>query len=145
MKNTSDEKETRDAFAGSQAHGKVLLRFRVTLLVARIGDASRQPAVSLLLAPTRALAPRDARACPSQSQVRARLMIIVHEVSEVAKQAGFAEYDHVIQALAADRADHPLDIRSLLRYARRAQHFPNPHILQLVRELTAENPVAVAQ
>ena len=29
------------------------------------------------------------------------------------RQAGFAEYDHVIQALPANRADHPLDVGSL--------------------------------
>src|SRR5215469_17089677 len=48
-----------------------------------------------------------------QAYVRATPMIIVCEVSEVAIQAGFTEYDHVIQALAAQRADHALDIGSL--------------------------------
>jgi hypothetical protein len=48
-------------------------------------------------------------------------MIIVSEVSEVARQAGFIEYDHVIQALAAQRADHALDIGSLPRRLRRRE------------------------
>ena len=45
-----------------------------------------------------------------QAQVRATPMIIVHEFSEVAIQAGFTEHDHVIQTLTANRTDHPLDV-----------------------------------
>src|SRR5215813_12494104 len=41
-------------------------------------------------------------------------MIIVRESSEVARQAGFAEYDHVIQALPPNRAHH-LHLRHKVR------------------------------
>jgi hypothetical protein len=37
-------------------------------------------------------------------------MIIVGESSQVARQAGFTEYDHVIEALPPNGADHPLDV-----------------------------------
>ena len=40
-------------------------------------------------------------------------MIIVREFSEVARQSGFTEYDHLIQALPPNGADHPLHIGSL--------------------------------
>ena len=48
-----------------------------------------------------------------QAQVRATPMIIVRESSQVARQTGFIEYDHVIQALSPNGADRPLDIGSL--------------------------------
>ena len=38
-----------------------------------------------------------------QAQVRATPMVIVSEFSEVARQAGFAEYDHVIVCVAKTR------------------------------------------
>src|SRR5215472_10087252 len=49
-------------------------------------------------------------------------MIIVCEVSEMAMQTGFTEYDHVIQALAPNRADHPLDVSSLPGRSRWREH-----------------------
>ena len=45
--------------------------------------------------------------------MRAAAMIVVHESSEMAIQTGFTEYDHVIQALPPNGADHPLDVSSL--------------------------------
>jgi hypothetical protein len=45
-----------------------------------------------------------------QAEVRATPMIMVREFSEVARQARFTEYDHVIKALAAQCVDHALDI-----------------------------------
>jgi hypothetical protein len=63
----------------------------------------------------------------------------------VARQAGFIEYDHVIQALAAKRADHPLDIGSLLRRSGRSQHFLNAQLLHLLGELRTEDAAAVSQ
>ena len=50
-----------------------------------------------------------------QAQVCATPMIVVRESSQVARQAGFTECDHVIQALAPNGADGPLDIGSLPR------------------------------
>ena len=40
-------------------------------------------------------------------------MIVVDEVLNVPVQTALVEYDHVIQALAAEGADHPLDISTL--------------------------------
>jgi hypothetical protein len=37
-------------------------------------------------------------------------MIVVHETLQVTGQAPFAEHDDVVQALAADGADHAFDI-----------------------------------
>jgi hypothetical protein len=50
-----------------------------------------------------------------QAEVRAAPMIIVREFSEVSRQSGFTEYNHVIQALPTNGADHPLDKGSLPR------------------------------
>jgi len=80
-----------------------------------------------------------------QAQVRATPMVIVRERSEVARQAGFTEYDHVIQALAAQGADHPLDIGSLPRRPRRREHLFDAHRLHLLHEVRPEDPVAIAQ
>jgi len=40
-------------------------------------------------------------------------MIVVDEVLKVSVQTALVEYDHVIQALAANGADHPFDIGTL--------------------------------
>jgi hypothetical protein len=72
-------------------------------------------------------------------------MIIVHEVSEVERQAGFAEYDHVIQALAAKRADHPFDIGSLPGRTRHREHLLEAHRLHLRHELRPEDPIAITR
>ena len=71
-------------------------------------------------------------------------MIIVCEVSEVAIQAGFTEYDHVIQALAAQRADHALDIGSLPRRPWRREHLFDAHRLHLLHKVRPEDRIAIA-
>ena len=48
-----------------------------------------------------------------QSQVRPGPMIVVHKPLKMPVQASFVEHDHVIQALAANGADHPFDIGPL--------------------------------
>src|SRR5271170_4291352 len=45
-----------------------------------------------------------------QSQVRSASMIVVDEVLKVSVQTALVEYDHVIQALASNGADHPFDV-----------------------------------
>jgi len=79
-----------------------------------------------------------------QAYVRATPMIIVCEVSEVAIQAGFTEYDHVIQALAAQRADHALDIGSLPRRPWRREHLFDAHRLHLLHKVRPEDRIAIA-
>src|SRR5215471_11665040 len=80
-----------------------------------------------------------------QAQVRATPMVIVLEFSEVLRQAGFTENDHVIQALPPNAADHPLDVRTLPRRSWRSQHFLNAQLFHLLGEFATEDAVAVAQ
>src|SRR5262245_17826148 len=61
-------------------------------------------------------------------------MIIVCEVSEMAMQTGFTEYDHMIQALAPNRADHPLDVSSLPGRSRCREHLFDTHRLHLASQ-----------
>jgi hypothetical protein len=72
-------------------------------------------------------------------------MIIVGEFLEVVIQAGFTEYDHVIQALSPNGADHPLDVGSLPGRARRREHRFDAHRLPLLHEVHPEDPIAVTQ
>jgi len=57
-----------------------------------------------------------------QSQVCPGSMIVVQEISKVPAKASLVEYDDVVQALAANGADHPFYISTLPRRARRGQH-----------------------
>src|SRR5215472_3301899 len=72
-------------------------------------------------------------------------MIIVCEVSEMAMQSGFTEYDHVIQALAPNRADHPLDVSSLPGRSMRREHLFDTHRLHQLHKVRSEDPIAIAQ
>jgi hypothetical protein len=38
----------------------------------------------------------------------------------------------MVQTLAANRADHPLDVRTRLRHSGRSQYFLNPKFLHLL-------------
>src|SRR5215469_16033977 len=62
-------------------------------------------------------------------------MIIVCEVLEMAMQTGFTEYDHVIQALAPNRADHPLDVSTLPGRSRCREHRFDTHGLHLLHQV----------
>src|SRR5215471_2095860 len=72
-------------------------------------------------------------------------MIVVRESSEMARQAGFTEYDHVIQALPANGADHPLDIGSLPRRPGRREHLFDAHGLHLLHKILPEDRIAIAK
>jgi len=80
-----------------------------------------------------------------QAQVRATPMIIACEFSEVSRQAGFTEYDHVIQALPPNRANHPLDVGALPRRPGRREHLFDAHRLHLRHKVRPEDPIAIAQ
>jgi len=67
------------------------------------------------------------------------------EFSEVLRQAGFTENDHVIQALPPNGADHALDVRTLPRRSWRSQHFLNAQLFHLLGEFGTEDAVAIAQ
>src|SRR5271165_90286 len=51
----------------------------------------------------------------------------------------------MIEALAPNRTNHPLYIRSLPRGSRRRQHFMDAHVSHLFSEVKAEDSIAVAQ
>ena len=72
-------------------------------------------------------------------------MVIICIRRKVLVQRSFAEHDHLIQALAADRADQPFDVRPLPRRSWRRQHLLDPLRFHLVYELLAEDLVAVAE
>src|ERR1700737_4156156 len=55
------------------------------------------------------------------------------------------ENDDMIEALAPNGTNHPLNESSLPRRARRGQHFLNAHVSHLFSEVVAEDRVAVAQ
>ena len=55
------------------------------------------------------------------------------------------ENDYMIEALAPNGTNHPLNVSSLPRRARRGQHFLDIHLSHLFSEVIAEDRVAVAQ
>jgi len=72
-------------------------------------------------------------------------VIVVKIRTKSAAERDFVEHDHMVQALAPDRTNHPLDIGSLPGGARRGQHFVDAHVAHLVSKFTAEDGVAVAE
>src|SRR5260370_29091881 len=80
-----------------------------------------------------------------QSQVCPASMIVVQEISKVSAKASFVEYDDVVQALAANRSDHPFHISTLPWRARRGQHLFDPHGVDLMREVMPKDPIAIPQ
>src|SRR5450432_3071082 len=72
--------------------------------------------------------------------------MVVDEIGrEDSPQMAHAEDDHVVEAIAADRADQALDERVLPGRAWRAQDFLEAHACEPVAEGGAVDPVAVAQ
>jgi hypothetical protein len=51
----------------------------------------------------------------------------------------------MVQTLAANRADHPLDVRTLLRRSWHSQHFLNAKFFDLLGEIRTKDAVAVSQ
>ena len=50
-----------------------------------------------------------------QSEMATAVMVVVEKQSEMARQTGLVENDQVVQALPANRADHPFDVGALPR------------------------------
>jgi len=73
------------------------------------------------------------------------MVVVVQVPPEDAAQRGFADDDHMIQALAPDRADDPLDVGPLPGRPRCAEHFLDAEFLDLLGEVVAEDAVAVPQ
>jgi hypothetical protein len=60
-------------------------------------------------------------------------------------QRCLVEDDHMIQALAAYRADDALDVSSLPGRTGRRKHFLDAHIPDLLHEIIPENPIPIPQ
>ena len=72
--------------------------------------------------------------------------VIVGKIrSQGSAQRGFAEDDHMVQTLAANRADHALHVGSLPRRPGSRQHLFDLQIGHLLAEIRAEDLVAIAQ
>src|SRR3954464_12401159 len=73
------------------------------------------------------------------------VMVVVEKRSQMTRQAGLIQNDDVIQALAANRADHAFDIRPLPGRAWGRQDLFDAHGLHLVDKVLAEDAVAIPQ
>ena len=78
-----------------------------------------------------------------QREVRPAVVIIRDKRLHMLVQESFVEHDHVIQTLAAYRADDALDVRSLPWRTGRRKHFLDAHIPDLFHEVVAENPIPI--
>src|SRR5215472_4952091 len=72
-------------------------------------------------------------------------MVIICIRRKVLVQGSLAEYDHMVQALAADRANQPFHVSPLPRRPWCRQHLLDPLRFHLIYELLAEDLVAVAE
>ena len=79
----------------------------------------------------------------ANAKMRPAPVIVVDEVLKMSIQAALAENDHVIQALAANGADHPFDIGTLPGRPRRRKHLFDAHGLHLVDEILPQDPIVV--
>ena len=75
--------------------------------------------------------------------VRARLVVIAEVIGKGAREMTFVPHDHVIQALASNGADEPLDVRILPRGARGADDFFDSQTLDSPLKDFAVDTVAV--
>ena len=60
-------------------------------------------------------------------------------------EAALVEYDHVIEALAANGADHSFDICTLPWGSRGRQHFPDSHRIYLGHKVLSKDAITVSQ
>jgi hypothetical protein len=79
-----------------------------------------------------------------ERRVDSRLVVGAGAARQDATQVIVAEEDHVIEALATDRADHALGVGVLPRRTRRDQDVVDAHDLDLVRERAPEDAAAIA-
>jgi hypothetical protein len=73
------------------------------------------------------------------------LMVVAEVAGQDATEVSVAEDEHVIQALAPDRADEPLYERVLPRALRRGERLLDPHARYPVPELLAVDFVTITQ
>ena len=80
-----------------------------------------------------------------QREVRPGLVIIRDKQLYMLVQRSLVEDDHMIQALAAYRADDAFDVSSLPWTTGCTKHFLDAHIPDLLHEVVAENPIPIPQ
>src|SRR5258708_17265692 len=80
-----------------------------------------------------------------QRKMRPRLVIVGEIARQSSPQGGFPEDDHMIEAIAPNGTDHALHVGPPPRRSRSREHFLNVHVLYLLPEGVAENPVAIAE
>ena len=91
----------------------------------RTDDAAHQPRHRYQAPRLRRLHRPTLRRVLLQREMSSRAVIILHEQLQMPVQRRFIDDDQVVQALAANRANDPLDVRPLLRRSWRSQHFLN--------------------
>jgi hypothetical protein len=75
----------------------------------------------------------------------ARPVVVSEVAGQDAAKVSLVENEHVIQALAPDRADEPLGERVLPPALRRRENFVDAHALYAMPKLMAVDAVAVAE
>ena len=80
-----------------------------------------------------------------EREVGTRLMVVSEISGQDATEVVLAEDEHVIQALAPDRADEPLHERVLPRALRRREDFGDPHALHSAAKMLAKHLVVVGE
>src|SRR5450432_4663540 len=72
-------------------------------------------------------------------------VIVCGECFYVPVQRGFAEDDHMIEALAPNGANHALDVGPVPRRSRRTKHFLDAHVVDLSGEVVAEDSIPISR
>jgi hypothetical protein len=80
-----------------------------------------------------------------QREVRTRLMVVGEVAGQDAAKVSLAEDEHMIQALAPDRADEPFRERVLPRTLRRRENFVDAHALHTMPELLTVDLVTIPE
>ena len=80
-----------------------------------------------------------------ERKMSAPSMVIGEIRFQRSSQGRFTKHDYVVQTFSANRADYPLDIRSLPRTPWRRKHLPDAHSLHLVHEVAPEDPIAISE
>ena len=78
-----------------------------------------------------------------ERQVASRFVVVREVVGKDPQQMSLIEDDHVIQALATNRADQPLDVRILPRRAVRDDDFFDAQVFDALTEIQAVDSVVI--
>ena len=85
------------------------------------------------------------RAVFLQCQMGPAAMVIINEQFEMPVQTALVEYDHMIEALAANGADKPFDISTLPWRSRDRQHLSDAHRIYLGHKVLSKDAITVPQ